>query len=187
MRLSPRFTEKDWKAAFQGAEHWDKAIDIVRDRIEGRWLKCVDEIVTFRFSGFAVLALDCIVLESIWGFKNGKAVPKRQEREVYREMLSGRRFGWSDTQSDNFREFVRNGLMHDAETRKRWIVEATIPRDCIAEQNAAGDYVINRSKFHKAVRDTFEDWLRMLHSGDRRLQKNMRTRMDEIITKHYAP
>jgi len=188
MRLSPRFTDKDWKGInFSMEDGWQQAVAIVEDRIEGRWLRWVDGIVSSQFSGFAVLALDCIVLESLWGFANGKAVPKRHEREVYRKMLSGRRFRWPDAQIDDFREFVRNGLMHDAETRNRWLVEMTIPRNRIAEQNAAGDYVINRSKFHRAVRGTFEDWLHGLRSGDGGLRRNMRARMDEIIAKHYAP
>ena len=148
MRLSPRFCDKDWKGInFTTEDGWRQAVAIVEDRIEGRWLRWVDQIVSCQFSGFAVLAIDCIVLESLWGFANGKAVPKRHEREVYREMLSGRRFGWPQVQIDDFRLFVRNGLMHDAETRNRWLVEMTTPRNSIAAQNAAGDYNINRSSF----------------------------------------
>jgi hypothetical protein len=39
MELSPRHTEKQWNAAFDGPEDWETAIKIVEDRIKGRWLK----------------------------------------------------------------------------------------------------------------------------------------------------
>jgi hypothetical protein len=47
-------------------------------------------------------------------------------------------------------------------------------------------YVINRTKFHKAVISTFEDWIAELRGGERTLREKMRLRMDEIITKHYG-
>lgn len=149
-------------------------------------MKWVDQIIQGDYSGFAVLALDCVVIESIWGFQKGKAVPHRRERDVYREILSGRRFKWSEEVSDNFREFVRNGLMHDAETRGLWLVEATIPKEAIVRGDAGSGYVLNRTEFHKAVRGTLQDWLDSLRTGDKDLRINMRKRMDEIIARHYA-
>jgi hypothetical protein len=187
VKISPRFADDDWRRInFSTEDGWRQAIGVVEDRIEGRWLKWVDQIIQGSYSGFAVLVLDCVVLESIWGFQNGKAVPHGHEREVYREILSSRRFRWSEAVSDDFREFVRNGLMHDAETRGLWLVEATSPNGAIISGDAAGGYVLNRTEFHKAVRGTFQDWLDTLRKGDKTLHNNMRKRMDEIIAKHYA-
>jgi hypothetical protein len=81
------------------------------------------------YSGFAVIALDRVVLESLWGFRKGKSIPQRQEQHVYRNILMGPSFGWTQALADDFRTFVRNGLMHDAETRKGWLIEKTIPHD----------------------------------------------------------
>ncbi len=187
MHISPDYTDNDWKVAFQGGEHWDRAIAIVKDRIEGWWLRWADELAPFRFSGFAVLALDCIVLESLWGFMNGKGTPKGSGLDVYRDILKGPRFGWTDKQCDDFREFVRNGLMHDAETRKGWLVEKSIPRNSIVKQSKHGDYRINRTRFHQALKAAVADWINELRRGqDIALRKNMRKRMDQIISKHFA-
>jgi hypothetical protein len=187
MKLSPQYTDAQWKAAFGGHEDWKTAIDILKDRIEGRWLTWADQILDAQYSGFAVLALDCIVLESIWGFMNGKSIPRKHEQQVYREMLAHPRLGWNDTESDSFREFVRNGLMHDAETRNQWIVEQTIPTNSIIEKRTSGGYVINRTMFHQALKATFEDWIAQLRAGsDVALLRNMRDRMNQIIAKHYA-
>lgn len=187
MKLSPHYTEEQWNAAFEGdCLEWDTAINIVEDRIRGRWLDSTERLLDEPHSGFAILALDCIVLESLWGFMNGKAVPRGREGQVYQEILTGPSFGWSAPQSQDFRELVRNGIMHDAETRKRWLVEKTVPRDEILQKNKNGDYQLNRTKFHRALKSAFEDWIAKLRVGNPELRDKMRMRMNQIIAKHYA-
>lgn len=187
MKLSPHYTEEKWNAAFDnGREEWDTAINIVEDRIKGRWLDAAERLLDEPYSGFAILALDCIVLESLWGFMNGKAVPQGAEPQVYQDILTGSSFGWTAPQSQSFRKLVRNGIMHDAETRNRWLVEKTVPRDVILRKNKNGDYQLNRTKFHGALRAAFDDWIAKLRGGNPALRGKMRKRMNEIIAKHYA-
>jgi hypothetical protein len=186
MNLSPRYTEKQWQAAFDGVEDWDTAINIVEDRIRGRWLDAGDLLVGEPYSGFAVLALDCIVLESLWGLMNGTAVPRRQERRVYQDILTGPRFGWTAAQSEAFREFVRNGVIHDAETRQGWLVGRTVPSGIMPQTDKNGGYRLNRTKFHGALKATFEDWIAILRAGGSPLRGKMRDRMNQIIEKHYS-
>jgi hypothetical protein len=186
LKLSPRYTEKHWNDAFAGGEDWDTAINIVQDRIKGRWLDSADRLLDEPHSGFAIIALDCIVLESVWGFMNGKAVPHGKEQQVYQELLTGRAFGLSPELSEKFRDLVRNGIMHDAETRNQWLIEKTVPRDTIAQQTENGDYVLNRTKFHGALTAVFDDWVAKLQRGDAALRGKMRDRMNGIINRHYA-
>jgi hypothetical protein len=186
MKLSPKYNEDHWKAAFDGGENWDKAIDIVENRIRGRWLTWADKIAPETYSGFALLTLDCILLESLWGFMNGKAFPKGLEKQAYNDMLKGGHFSWSETEIDSFRKFVRNGLMHDAETRNQWFVQQTVPKNSLIEKRLGGGYTINRTKFHEAVKATFEDWVAQLRTGDATLHDKMRDRMNQIIKAHYA-
>lgn len=186
MKLSPKYTENQWKTAFDGSEDWATAINIVEDRIKGRWLASAHILLDEPNAGFAILALDCIVLESLWGFMNGKPVPQHQERQVYQAILTGPRFGWTAQQSEDFRKLVRNGIIHDAETRKRWVVGKTIPAGVIPKMKKTGEYQLNRTKFHRALTGAFEDWITLLRSGDATLRGNMRQRMDQIIATHYA-
>jgi hypothetical protein len=186
VKLSPRYTENQWNAAFDGREDWARAINIVEDRIKGRWLDAADRLIDEPHAGFAILALDCIVLESLWGFMNGRAVPRRGEQRVYRGVLMSPGFGWTEAQSDSFRELVRNGIIHDAETRSRWLVERTVPRNIVPQLNKQGDYVLNRTRFHGALKAEFEEWIIRLRAGDVALRDRMRQRMDQIIAKHYA-
>jgi hypothetical protein len=186
LKLSPSYTEKHWKDAFDGREVWGTAINIVEDRIKGRWLDAADYLLNGPNSGFAILALDCIIIESLWGFMNGKAVPIGGEKQVYQDILTGPYFGWTSLQSEDFRRLVRNGIMHDAETRSRWLVKRTVPRDVIARKNKNGDYELNRTKFHNALRAAFNDWVARLRKDDAALRSKMRNRMNEVIAKHYA-
>ncbi len=186
LRISPHYTQKQWNEAFASGEDWKTAIDIVEDRIRGRWLDAADRLLDGSHSGFAILALDCIVLESLWGFMNGKSVPKRQEQQVYASILSGPRFKWPAAEAEAFRQFVRNGVIHDAETRSRWLVEKTVPRGAIVRQTSDGDYQLNRTNFHKALSAAFGDWIKALRAGDTALRINMRDRMNQIISKHYT-
>lgn len=187
MKISPRYTDVQWASAFTGSIDWGKAIDIVENRINGRWLECVDKISDSNSSGFAVLVLDCIILESLWGFKHGESAPKGKEKQTYQKILTSKRFNFTLEQCEDFRKFVRNGLMHDAETRKGWLVEKTIPREKILEPMGACEYRINRTKFHEAVKMSVVDWIKELRDGkDTNLREKMKTRMDQIIKVHYS-
>jgi hypothetical protein len=184
MYISPRYSETQWAAAFSGGEDWGRAINIVEDRIRGRWLDAADKLVGEKHSGFAVLALDCIVLESLWGFMNGRAVPHGSERQVYRDMLTSPRFGWNATVSENFRVCVRNGMTHDAETRRGWLIGKTAPSSVMPQREKSGGFKLNRTKFHNALTATFDDWIAELRAGDVGLREKMRNRMNQIIGKH---
>ncbi len=191
--LSPRYSEKNWKDAFDGREDWEAAIKIVEDRIKGRWLDAADRLMNEPDSnprfGFAILALDCVVLESLWGFMNGKPAPsnKEQSKQVYRDILTRPSFGFCDDLSDRFRDLVRNSIMHDGETRSRWLVKSAIPHDVVARKSKDGDYEVNRTKFHGSLKAVFENWLALLRNGDMESRNNLRKRMEEVIEKHHAP
>jgi len=179
MRVSPKYTDADWNAAFDGQVDWDKAIAIVEDRIRGRWLDMGGALLAHLHSGFAVIAIDCIVIESMWGFMHGERTPSK-DPQVYREILTGSRFGWSTAESDSFRKSVRHAIMHDAETRG-WEIQKTKPKGVRPQKSKNGDWILNRTEFHKALKESFADWLVLLRNARQALRENMRKRMEEII------
>ena len=66
LRISPNFTADDWMA-FNEKEsaHSPKAIEIVKDRLNGRFLHFADKCLGEDFSGFVVLSIDCLLVGSI--------------------------------------------------------------------------------------------------------------------------
>ena len=70
MRISPRYTSTDWKQiTFEKNEHWHLAVDIFKDRIRERFLDPIDRIEKCQYAGFAVLALDCLLIEMLQQFR----------------------------------------------------------------------------------------------------------------------
>jgi hypothetical protein len=189
-QISPKYKCSDWKKLELDDNHekeWQVAINIVEDRVKGRIIDWVDKIYTCRFSGFAVIALDCALLETLHGLFKGKS--EGDTKEVYTSFLQGKltdtkTFSFDKDTAVSFYCNVRNGILHDTETRKGWIIEQTKPASSIVE--SIGDsFVLNRTKFHDALKSEFEQWLKKLRAGDLGLRGNMKTRMEELVKKHF--
>jgi hypothetical protein len=183
LKISPRYTVEDWNAAFRGEPDWNRAIDIVKDRIEGRFIRWIDLLLPKEFSGFAIIALDCLLLETLYGFLNGASTG--DTKTSYKTILMGPPFSFDENLATEFYKNVRNGVVHDTETRKGWTIRMT-PQTKTIERDLSGGWILNRTMFHSALKTAFEDWIAQLRAGDETLRENMRRRMDEIINKHYA-
>lgn len=80
----------------------------------------------------------------------------------------------------DFAAYVRNALLHEAETRHGWLVERTIPEDRIVE-TIDGGYVLNRTSFYRALKGEFQDYLARLHDcSEQDLRANFLRKMDSI-------
>jgi hypothetical protein len=72
LRISPKYTSTDWlELSASESGDWDTAVEIVRDRLVGRYLRFANENLKDPYSGFVVLALDCLLAETIEQFKAG--------------------------------------------------------------------------------------------------------------------
>ena len=86
--ISPRYRLSSWQAlTFQTEEDWLTAVNIVEDRIKARFIRWVDEIIEERYSGFVIVALDCLLLETLVGFQEGH--PTRKTKSAYVSFLTG--------------------------------------------------------------------------------------------------
>jgi hypothetical protein len=164
MKISPTYTVDDWRAAFQDEPDWERAIDIVKDRIEGRFIRWIDLLLPNEFSGFAIIALDCLLLETLYGFLNGEST--RDTKRAYCTILMKPPFSFDEDLARSFYENVRNGIVHDTETRKGWLIRIT-RRTRIVERDASGTWILDRTKFHTALKVAFENWIGELQAGIR--------------------
>jgi hypothetical protein len=184
MRLSPNFSVDDWTGlGFKTEEDWLTAIDLVEDRIRQRFITWIDRLLKREFAGFATLALDCLLLETLYGFLNGGST--RDTKGAYMVILTGPAFQFDATLAEAFYYNIRCGIVHDTETRKGWLVRMTTQKQ-IVEKDISGVFILNRTIFHQALRGVFEDWLAKLRAGDMAMRDAMRRRMNEIIDKYYA-
>ena len=72
LRISPKYASTDWtELSASNPGDWSKAVEIVRDRLVGRYVRFADKNLKDPYSGFVVLALDCLLAETIEQFRTG--------------------------------------------------------------------------------------------------------------------
>jgi hypothetical protein len=91
LRISFRYTSLDWQALdARNPNDWAKAPAMVRDRLDGRFLRFAADCLMDQYSGFVVLAIDCLMAETIQQFVDGVTNGHRRSKEM--KFLAGPRF-----------------------------------------------------------------------------------------------
>lgn len=89
IKISPKYTQKDWldlDLSKNSTEEWNKAIEIFKDRINGRYFKQIEalnnnpDISIKLFSGFAILSITCLLIETLEQFWEGNITTKKNYR-----------------------------------------------------------------------------------------------------------
>lgn len=100
LRIAPKGRGEHWtiedyqKIDFAQEEGWQRAIDIFEDRIQWRFLEIIAQIERNEFAGFAVMALDCLLIETLQQFYEGQeTTPPRKSKEYFCRFLTETSFG----------------------------------------------------------------------------------------------
>jgi hypothetical protein len=149
--------------------------------------------------GFSILALCCLLIETLQGFRekrpsaaapvgkcafpNGPCIkPPSGTSEQIKSFLRRPSFGatfYDDELAKKFVDGLRNGILHEAETRK-WVIWRVEPANTIAAREDDG-FVLNRSLFYAAVKKEFESYLRELGDPTNKdLRKRFKKKMDDL-------
>ncbi len=185
MRISPQYSVCDWKAlTFSNEEDWQKAIVIFEDRIRGRFLKFIDLIKDDNFSGFAVLALDCLLIETLQQFREGEEeTPSGKARKYFVRFLtktSFREFLTEDT-AGKFYDQIRCGILHQAEVKKNSLVRISQNEPLVKLTEDGEGVVVNRKSFHEHLVKVFEEYLSCLRDPSNKDQRyKFKKKMDCI-------
>ncbi len=183
---------------------WDKAIEIFKLRIETRFIKPINLLLKIheyhknsfenesnpetRASinlerirpGFATLALDFIILETIQGFRQGKRNHDHESKDLIKAALvRNKEFSVKsyDVAEDIYKEY-RCQVTHKGQTDGKVTIS---DKGSNLFENNDGEKMLNRTKFHEAVCDSFYRYCRELKYQDKsRLRKNFINKMDSI-------
>lgn len=198
-KISPDHTAAEWLALSldpnaHGHKDWTTAVSILKDRIEERFLKPADQLIQSQRNdcratfGFAILALDFLVIETIQGFREGLTNHARQSTRLFTDFLTG----WKpftdafaatnlvDAQKTAIKLYI-NGrcALHHSGSTDNLSVDRT--GSVAIKFNPDGTIHINRNEFHQAVSDEFESYLHaLLAPGNADLRAKMKTKMDAI-------
>ena len=189
MQISPEYNVGDWKALrFSTEGEWQKAIDIFEDRIRGRFLDIIDSVENHKYAGFAVLALDCLLLETLQQFREGKAkTPKRKSKDYFVCFLTKTSFGnfFQKKSAEVFYDQIRCGILHQAETKGKSLIRTDVP--LVSFTSNQQGLIVNRKLFHKQLVVEFVYYvteLRKNNPPNEVLRQNFKKKMDHICRVH---
>lgn len=101
---------------------WETALDIFEDRIAGRF---VNQITTLsnniNSNGFAIMALNCLLIETLLQFKLGTDETPSYNRDHYANFLTSEFPFVFDSQrkARRFYSDIRCGILHSAQTKDK--------------------------------------------------------------------
>src|SRR5690606_16027063 len=80
LKISPKFSKDDWDSLDlnYSSKHWNTAVEIFEDRMNGRFFNQIRILESNNqgdsavFAGFAIMALDCLIIETLEQFINGR-------------------------------------------------------------------------------------------------------------------
>ncbi|QIO59970.1 MULTISPECIES: hypothetical protein [Rhizobium] len=199
LRISPRFTVRNWLDLNLDPDDpsevdWNTAVEIVKDRIEGRFLRPAQALIEAEKNqssatfGFAILALDFLVIETIEGFRQGCINHDRRSHGLFRDFL----MQWAefcssvpgyDDQEKRASELYSQGrcALHHSGTTDRLRVGR---RGRMLVYHEDGRIDINRTEFHGQLTAEFDRYLNALKNPlSKQLRANVKIMMDAICQK----
>ncbi len=185
MRISTKYEAKDWhELTFQSEDEWHRAIDIFLDRIRERFLNPIDMIETYEYAGFAVMALDCLLIEMLQQFRKGRyRTPSGQSKEFFVNFLTETSFGkfFDERKATLFYRQIRCGILHQAELRgsSKILIDSEVPLVQYAPDEKG--LIVNRKLFHEQLAKelySYVDLLRVASNAEAR--ENFLTKMKSI-------
>lgn len=187
-RISPKYTITDWITAKNNSD-WVKMVDIFNDRIYGRYLKPVELIARDNeignFCGFSILAIDCLIIETLNQFYNGIDETIGKNHLAFHNFFTRSvyfRDHFSRKKSKVFYSHVRCGILHQAQTKAKTVVRINQGSmiNTVTPRIEDG-LIIDRKKFHQALLNEIHHYkTRLVSEEDLTLRTNFISKMDII-------
>ena len=186
MKISPRYTASDWRQlAFQTEAEWRTAVDIFKDRIRERFLDPITRIEKCAYAGFAVVALDCLLIEMLQQFREGvNRTPAGKSKEFFVKFLTETSYGerFDDRMAGLFYRQIRCGILHQAEVRgssKILVGGDGVP--LVAYSDDSKGLIVNRKLFHEQLLAAFNAYVeQLLDPQNQELRNRFRKKMSNI-------
>lgn len=176
MRISLGFVADDWKQLTFATEHeWQTAVAIFSERVSERFFQPIAHIDECDRAGFAVMALDCLLIEMLQQFREGvHRTPAGKSKLYFINFLTKSSFGdfFTEKMAEVFYRQIRCGILHQAEVRgsSRILVDEQIPLVDFAETKAG--LVVNRKSFHERLLQEFEYYKTQLLDAENEVLRN---------------
>jgi hypothetical protein len=192
MRISRNYVVEDYtRLTFRSESDWQRATAILRDRLETRYLEHVRAILERPTSGFAALALDAALVETLEQFRRGRRrTPQGDGAKYFRAFLTETRFGqyFDEVTAKLFYRTIRCGLLHHSEADESSRIKrgSRYPLVCLTKDRRG--IVVNVELFHSELEDAIEDYLaKLADPAEVGLREAFRKKMDFICRRERQP
>jgi hypothetical protein len=159
--------------------NWEAAIAGIEGRFKERFIQPADAIQELDKNdslafpegrGFAIVALDCLLLESLYGYETGERTSSsRATTAAFENMLTSKVLFMQAFAprglAASFGRAVRNGLLHDDETRGGWIIWRGTAGGPLVQRRPDNRLVLYRDAFHAAVKASFAEYFATLRGA----------------------
>ncbi len=192
MRIAPRSDQSrgHWTVGnyleldLSTEEGWQVAITIFQDRIRGRFLDPITKIDKLPFAGFAVLALDCLLIETLQQFREGlDQTPYGKGAKYFAKSLKFPPLDqhFCESVAEDFYRKVRCGILHQGEVKGAWLVRTTHDLPAISQSPDGSVWIVQRRKFHACVVEAFDRYVSELRCpGSEVPRKHFKMKMNHI-------
>lgn len=211
-KISKNKTVGDWKELRKNLlqneydsslveEYWKEAFDeFFKARVETRYLKPIEAIQSSgnqEGEGFSIVALQCLLIEFLEVFYQGKIYTTKKEdlgpkeycssREIFKDFLTSHSpFNkyFVESFAAKFYDNVRCGLLHSTFTKLNWVIRAGNENTPLVEEkdeNGSKIFVIYRNPITNALKRYLEDYENeLLTEKNKERRENFIRKMDDI-------
>lgn len=187
-KISKKYINTDWSnLSLKGDSdlNWTNAIPIIKDRFESRFFNQIDKIASDEFSGFIVMSIDCLLIETLMQFYLGvdnteinyRGNHWRAFRDFFHQSSYFNTIFNSDDICETFYKQFRCGLLHQAQTKEKSLIK--IYQENMVSFSDIADVkfglIIDRIQFHQNLILEFEDYIDKLSTNKNNFQgQNLR-------------
>ena len=130
------------------------------------------DIGTILFSGFAIIALDCLLIETLQSFPLGRRNPVRYNDRQSSQMIvdfltqrpSFKPYFDVEAKARIFCDHFRNGILHKGEVKSSGRIRIDTP-EMIMSSSDNQSLIVNRWKFHNALIQEIKNYAAELSEG----------------------
>ncbi len=199
VQISPIYFKEDWdrldlKNNVQ--EDWDTAVKIFKDRIEGKYLEQIKLLDGNRnrdigvFAGFAIMSLDCLLIETLEQFYKGKirtgqGMDEKAFFDFFQRSNKFKAFFNNLEKATVFYSHIRCGLLHQAQTKKKSTIHIKSGKpmlEWVDDKKIEEGMEIERRLFHEEVVEIYKKYVEKISNpNDLNFRRKFKKKMDFIV------
>ena len=188
INISPHYSRDDYHklklSETSSGSDWKCAVNILKDRIQGRYINQIDLLSDdINANGFAIMALNCLLIEALYQFENGLKETKNSNKEKYANFLKQMdsvSFSVGSTAED-FYTHIRCGILHSAQTKAESRLSDREGFVVAVENNVL---IVSVAGLTKLVKNHFNSYAsRLLDPNETELRKNFIKKMTFVCRK----